>query len=75
MKNIIIIGSGITGLSARINALLKGYKVTIYEKNNFVGGCASGWYRKNYYIDNCMHWLTGTNQYTKDFKAWKKLGV
>lgn len=75
MKNVIIVGAGITGLSAGINALLKGHNVVIYEKNNFSGGCCSGWYKNNYYIDNCMHWLTGTNQHTKLFKLWKKLGA
>lgn len=74
-KRLIIIGAGITGLSAGIHALEKGYKVQIYEKNNFSGGCATGWNRDNYYIDNCMHWLTGTNQHTKSFKLWKKLGA
>ena len=75
MKKVIIIGAGITGLSAGINALLKGHDVSIYEKNNFVGGCCNGWYRDNVYIDNCMHWLTGTNQHTKLFKLWKKIGA
>ena len=75
MKKVIIIGAGISGLSAGINALLKGHDVSIYEKNNFVGGCCGGWVRNNNYIDNCMHWLTGTNQHTKTFKLWKKLGA
>ena len=75
MKKVIIIGAGVTGLSAGIHALLKGYDVTIYEKNNVCGGCCGGWFKKNYYIDNCMHWLTGTNQHTKTFKLWKKLGA
>lgn len=74
MKKLVIVGAGITGLSAGINALNKGYKVVIYEKNKFAGGCATGWYKEGYYIDNCMHWLTGTNQFTKDFKMWKKVG-
>ena len=71
MKKITIIGAGITGRSAGIHALEQGYNVEIYEKNNWVGGCCTGWYRKGYYIDNCMHWLTGTNQHTKLFKLWK----
>ena len=75
MKKVIIIGAGITGLSAGINSLLKGHEVSIYEKNDFVGGCCTGWVRNNFYIDNCMHWLTGTNQHTKLFKLWKKLGA
>ncbi len=75
MKKIVIIGAGITGLSAGIFALKKGYQVSIYEKNDFAGGCCTGWIRDNVYIDNCMHWLTGTNQTTKTFKLWKKVGA
>ncbi len=74
-KKLIIVGAGVTGLSAGIHALKKGYDVEIYEKNDFPGGCCTGWVRKGYYIDNCMHWLTGTNQHTKSFKLWKRLGA
>lgn len=75
MKKMIIIGAGISGLTAGIKALEKGYDTTIYEKNCWAGGCCTGWVRDGYYIDNCMHWLTGTNQNTKDFKLWKKIGA
>ena len=75
MKKIIIIGSGITGLCTGIFLLKKGHEVTIYEKNDFAGGCCTGWERNGYYIDNCMHWLTGTNQHTKTFKLWKQVGA
>ncbi len=75
MKKIVIIGAGITGLCTGIFALRKGYQVSIYEKNSFAGGCCTGWIRDNTYIDNCMHWLTGTNQTTKTFKLWKKVGA
>lgn len=75
MKKIIIIGGGITGLCCGIFLLKKGYNVSIYEKNEFAGGCCSGWYKDGFYIDNCMHWLTGTNQLTKTFKLWKKVGA
>lgn len=75
MKKIIIIGGGITGLCCGIFLLKKGYSVSIYEKNDFAGGCCSGWYKDGIYIDNCMHWLTGTNQRTKTFKLWKKVGA
>ena len=73
-KSLLVI-AGITGLSTGIHALLKGYNVEIFEKNDFPGGCCTGWFREGYYIDNCMHWLTGTNQHTKGFKLWKKLGA
>lgn len=74
-KKLIIVGAGITGMSTAIHALKKGYDVEVYEKNDFPGGCSTGWQREGYYIDNCMHWLTGTNQHTKGFKLWKKLGA
>ena len=75
MKKIIIIGAGITGLCSGIFLLKKGFEVSIYEKNDFAGGCCTGWVRDGYYIDNCMHWLTGTNQHTKTFKLWKDVGA
>ena len=75
MKKIIIIGAGITGLCSGIFLLKKGYEVSIYEKNDFAGGCCTGWERNGYYIDNCMHWLTGTNQHTRNFKLWKSVGA
>lgn len=75
MKKMIIIGAGITGLTAGITALKKGYETIIYEKNSWAGGCCTGWMKEGYYIDNCMHWLTGTNQHTKDFKLWKSIGA
>ena len=72
---LLIIGGGISGLSAGIRALEKGYSVDIYEKNANAGGCCTGWERDGYYIDNCMHWLTGTNYRTKTSKIWKKIGA
>lgn len=38
---IVIVGAGVSGLSAGIFALKAGYEVEIYEKNNVAGGCCS----------------------------------
>ena len=38
MKSVSIIGGGISGLCTGILASLKGYEVTIYEKNKYLGG-------------------------------------
>ncbi|MEQ8674359.1 MAG: phytoene desaturase family protein [Aggregatilineales bacterium] len=38
VKNVIVIGAGIGGLSAAIRLSIAGYNVTIYEKNAQVGG-------------------------------------
>ncbi len=39
-KNIQIYGAGLAGLVAAINLARNGYKVTIYEKENRIGGSA-----------------------------------
>ena len=75
MAEILIIGGGMSGLSAGIYGLLSGHSVTVCEKNRTSGGNLTGWYRDGYYIDNCIHWLTGTNPNTEYYKMWKTLGV
>lgn len=75
MKKIIIIGGGIAGLSAGIYALKSGYEAEIYEKNPVPGGNCSGWKRGDYYIDNCIHWMSGTKTDTAQNKIWHDVGA
>lgn len=75
MKKIVIIGGGIAGLSAGVYGLLAGYDVAIYEKNPIAGGQCTGWNRKGYHIDNCIHWLTGTKKDTDLRKEWETVGA
>ena len=74
-KKIIIIGAGISGLSAGIYALQSGFDVTILEKNPIVGGLCTGWYRQGRHIDGCIHWLTGTKENTILNDMWKNVGA
>lgn len=75
MANIAIIGGGVAGLSAGIYAQMNGHSATVYEKHFKAGGNLTGWDRNGYHIDNCIHWLTGTNPVTKLYRMWKELGV
>ena len=75
MAEILIIGGGVAGLSAGIYAQLNGYHATICERQNVMGGNLTGWQRGDYHIDNCIHWLTGTNPKTKLYQIWKDLGA
>ena len=61
-KRIIIIGAGVAGLSAAIYAEQHGFHAILLEKNPSVGGMCTGWYRKGFYVDGCIHWLTGSSK-------------
>ena len=75
MKEILIIGAGVAGLSAGIYAQLCGYHATVCEKHFVAGGNLTAWDRKGYHIDNCIHWLTGTNPVTSTYRMWETLGA
>lgn len=75
MSDIIIIGAGVSGLSAGIYARLLGHRVILLEKNSVAGGNLTGWDRGEYHIDNCIHWLTGTNPKSSYYKIWQTLGA
>ena len=74
-KVIVIIGAGVAGLSAGIYAEQHGFHAVLLEKNPSVGGMCTGWYRNGYYIDGCVHWLTGTKEGTYLNEMWKNLDV
>lgn len=74
-KRLIIIGGGVSGLSAGIYGQRAGFDTIILEKNMVAGGNCSGWYRNGYAIDNCLHWLTGTKENTEVYNMWEELGV
>ena len=75
MANVMIIGAGVAGLSAGICAQLEGHQAIICERHFRAGGNLTGWDRKGYHIDNCIHWLTGTNPVTDFYRMWEKLGA
>ena len=72
-KIIVIVGAGVSGLSAAIYAEQHGFHAILLEKNPSVGGMCTGWYRKGYYLDGCIHWLTGTKEGTFLNEMWHNL--
>jgi quinone-modifying oxidoreductase subunit QmoB len=56
-RKILVIGGGITGISAAIDAAKAGYEVTIVEKENRLGGQANSWRKQlplSYPYDNAI---------------------
>jgi phytoene dehydrogenase-like protein len=74
-KSIIIIGGGLTGLSAGCYGQMNGYKTQIFEMHKIAGGVCTGWKRKGYTIDGAMNWLVGTNPKNSFYKFWEELGA
>lgn len=74
-KRIIIIGAGISGLTAGIYALDNNFEVQIFEKHFIAGGQCTGWDRQNLFIDGCAHWIVGTNPTDPLNKVWKHIGA
>lgn len=75
MKKVIIIGGGIAGMTAGILLQKAGYQTEIFEKNGVAGGQCTGWKREGYFIDNCIHWLTGTKEGSGLHELWKEIGA
>lgn len=75
MKKVVIIGGGISGLTAGIYLQKAGFKTEIYEKHTIAGGQCTGWKREGFFIDNCVHWLTGTKEGSGLNRLWKEVGV
>lgn len=75
MAKVIIVGGGVAGLSAGIFSQLSGFETEILESHTKAGGNLTGWDREGYHIDNCIHWLTGTNPVTDLCKMWETLGA
>jgi len=75
MSDLAIIGGGVSGLAAGIYAQLSGLQSEIFEGHSVVGGQCTSWKRKGYHIDNCVHWLTGTNPNKEIYQVWEDVGV
>lgn len=75
MKKVVIVGGGIAGMTAGVLLQKAGFDTEIYEKNALPGGHCTGWKREGYFIDNCIHWLTGTRPGSALHELWKEIGA
>lgn len=75
MKKLIIIGAGIAGLTAGVYGKLNGFNTEVYEMHTLPGGECTGWKRKDYYFDGCIHWLVGSKSGNSLNNVWKEVGA
>jgi phytoene dehydrogenase-like protein len=81
MKKVIIIGAGISGLSAGIYLQNSGFKTEIYEMASAPGGVNVSWKRKGYIFDGATNWLSGSSpsvefhRYLREIFDFNKLEI
>ena len=57
MKRVVIIGSGLGGLSCGVVLAKNGYQVTVLEQGYQVGGCLQCFTRKGVKFETGMHFI------------------
>lgn len=74
-KNIIIIGAGISGISAAMKLAKQGYNISVYESNAYIGGRARSFSDNSSgdIIDNGQHLLSGA--YTNFLEILRELNT
>jgi all-trans-retinol 13,14-reductase len=75
MKEIVIIGAGLGGLTAGALLAKDGYKVTILEQHAIVGGCATTFKRKGFTCEVGLHEMDGVYENPRIQKVFHKLDV
>jgi phytoene dehydrogenase-like protein len=61
-NKVIIVGAGISGLSAGCHLASSGYETEIYEMHSLPGGLCTAWKRGDYLFDGCIHWMPGVTR-------------
>jgi phytoene dehydrogenase-like protein len=74
-RKIVIIGGGIAGLSTGCYGRMNGYDTEIFEMHSLPGGVCTGWKRKGYTFDGCLHFLVGTGPENSLHQVWQELGA
>lgn len=72
-KKVIIIGAGISGLSAGCYLQMNGYDTEIFELHSIAGGLCTAWKKSGYIFDGCIHSVGGLNPRYKMHEYWNEL--
>lgn len=72
-KKAIIIGAGISGLSAGCYLQKNGYDTEIFELHNIPGGLCTAWRKSGYTFDGCIHSIGGLNPRYRMHQYWNEL--
>lgn len=71
MKNIAVIGAGVSGMAAAVYCLKSGLNVTVYEQHSSSGGLCTSWKRNGYTFEGAVHWLTNSSPKAPLYRLWR----
>jgi len=75
-KTVVIIGAGVSGLSAGCYLQMNGYDTKILEMYNQPGGSCTAWDIKGYRCDYCIGWMPGCGDLNEELtRIWRELGA
>ena len=72
--DVIIIGAGISGLTAAALLSKSGLKVCVLERHYLIGGYLQGFERKGFIFDTAIHWLNQCGENGTVTKVFEYLG-
>ena len=72
VKNLVI-GAGISGLTAGCYLQMNGFETQIFEKHSIPGGLCTSWKKGDYTIDGCVHWILGSDKGSGFYHMWSEL--
>ena len=73
--DVIIIGAGISGLTAAALLSKSGLKVCVLERHYLIGGYLQGFERKGFIFDTAIHWLNQCGENGTVTKVFEYLGT
>lgn len=73
--DVVIIGGGLSGLTAAALLTQKGMSVLVLEQHYFLGGCAHTFRRKKYIFDTAIHVIGGAEEGGEIDNLYTQLGI
>ena len=74
-KKAIVIGAGISGLTAAVYLQRSGIQTLILERATGPGGVSTSWKRKDYTFEGGIHWLIGAKEEIPLHQIWMETGA